>query len=591
MIIQLPPSLINKIAAGEVVERPASVLKELIENSIDAEATKIEINIEKAGLQLVEVIDNGSGMNREDLEISCDSHTTSKITTLDDLENILTMGFRGEALASISSVSETTVASRTDSDKTGASVSIESGRKNHSNVIARERGTTVTVKRLFHKIPARKKFLKSETTEFRHILSTFISYALAYPNIRFSLSHNKKSVYNLPSVSKESFNEELKVRVLDLFGSDISTNLVGINYSSPQLQIGGFTGHPRIARAQRSHQLVFLNNRPVTDKLITKAVYDAYQTLIPKNHYPIFFLFLNLNPSLVDVNVHPRKSEVRFTNSGQIFNAVRQAVNHSLLKFIKKDTQSALKEYSSLTQNKHKAQGVFSKVRQKPFLVPSRQGTSSQAMTFSREILKTNSTEPFEIYAAPRSFQVFNTYIIIEKEDKLLIIDQHAAAERVTFDRLKEQISTKSVEKQVLLIPETIDLSKPEFLSVKEHRKTLNDLGIKILIFGKQTIKVEEIPALLSKSRIRELLKDLIAEISQEDEFSRSKNIEETENLLLSTLACHSSIRAGKALEREEIDDLVKRLLNSQSPYSCPHGRPIIWEIPKNELEGKFERH
>ncbi|MBU0976472.1 MAG: DNA mismatch repair endonuclease MutL [Patescibacteria group bacterium] len=590
MIIQLPPLLINKIAAGEVVERPASVLKELVENSIDAKATNIEVNIEKAGFQLIEVVDNGSGMSKDDAKIACDSHTTSKITTIQDLESILTMGFRGEALASIASVSELTLQSKTDSDRTGISITIENGKKNKPQETSREHGTSVFVKRLFHKIPARRKFLKSETTEFKHMLSTFINYALAYPHIRFSLSHNKKLVYNLPSVSKESFNDELRVRINDLFGTNISSNLVGINYRSPNLHIEGFLGHPRIARAQRSYQLTFLNNRPIADKLTSKAVYDAYQTLIPKNRYPIFFLFLKINPSEVDVNVHPRKTEVRFSNSGQIFNSVKQAANQALLKFIKKDTSEALKEYRELTQDFRKERHIQLKPSKGQFFGSNKGISSSKAIDFTKEILKPKNAD-FKLYTAPRAFQVFGTYIIIEKEEKLLLIDQHAAAERVTYEKLKEQIQKRNIEKQVLLLPETIELSKPEFLAANEHRDQLASLGIRISIFGKSTMKVEEIPALLARSRISDLLKDLIAEISNVDEFSKSQSFEESENHLIATLACHSSIRAGMPLVKDEIDDLVKRLLNCQNPYSCPHGRPIIWEITKNELEEKFERH
>ncbi|MFC1780407.1 DNA mismatch repair endonuclease MutL [Patescibacteria group bacterium] len=602
MIIKLHQNLINKIAAGEVVERPASVLKELLENSIDAKSTKITVNIEKAGTELIEVIDNGEGMSREDAKLACQSHTTSKITTIQDLDEIATMGFRGEALASISSVSALTLVTKDTGSTTGTKVIVDKKQKLIVKEVSTNKGTKITVKRLFHNIPARKKFLKTESTEYKHILVTFINYALAFPNIHFNLAHNKKSVYNLPSISKDSLNEELKIRINDLFGSKIASNLVDIHYNAPDLQIFGFVGHPRIARSGRSHQLVFLNNRPINDKLITKAVYDAYHSLIPRNKYPIFFLFLRLDPTKVDINVHPRKSEVRFADTQSIFQAVKQAAKQSLLKFLKKDAKKALEQYPEYKPKSVEIENFQS--QSKPvgsrFIADNKDQTPTQqqisgAISFTKELLNkkmpvgAEDLQPF----SSRAFQLFNTYIIIEKDDKILFIDQHAAAERVTYEKLLTQFRNDRIETQKLLLSEVIELDKLEFQSLKENRNDLSKLGIKLSIFGKSAFKVEEIPLLLVKSNIKELISDILSELTQSDESVGDANprpIQKTQNHLIATMACHTSIRAGMKLKQVEIDDLVNKLLKCKNPYSCPHGRPIIWELSREELEKNFKR-
>jgi DNA mismatch repair protein MutL len=627
MIIKLHQNLINKIAAGEVVERPASVLKELIENSIDAKATKITVNIEKAGIDLIEVIDNGGGMNREDAKLACQSHTTSKITAIQDLEEIATMGFRGEALASISSVSALTLVTKDGSSSTGTKVTADKKHKIILEEVSTNKGTKITVKRLFHNIPARKKFLKTESTEYKHILVTFINYALSFPGIHFILTHNNKSVYNLPSIAKDSFNEELKIRINDLFGNKIASELVDIHYNAPGLQIFGFVGHPRIARSGRSYQLVFLNNRPINDKLITKAVYDAYHGLIPKNKYPIFFLFLKLDPAKVDINVHPRKSEVRFADTQTIFQAVKQAAKQSLLKFLKKDAEKALEKYPIKPVEAEDLQPSSESV-QSPALSsasnqPSRDRADRQdlaslptkskiqkrftptqhqisgAISFTKELLNPKifvGAEDLQPLSR-KAFQLFNTYIVMEKNDKILFIDQHAAAERITYEKLLKQIRNDRIETQQLLLSEVVELNKLEFQSLKENRENLSKLGIKLAIFGKSAFKVEEVPLLLVKSNIKELIADILSELQNTDNkaigtvgVENLQPLEKTQDHLIATMACHSSIRAGMSLKREEISDLVNKLLKCKNPYSCPHGRPIIWELSRNELEKNFKR-
>jgi DNA mismatch repair protein MutL len=625
MIIKLHENLINKIAAGEVVERPASVLKELLENAIDAKATKIEVKLEKAGTKLIEVIDNGTGMDREDAKIACDSHTTSKITTIQDLDNIFTMGFRGEALASIGAVSKLTLETKNNKNKIGTKVTVENGKARVEDV-TKEVGTRVSVERLFHNVPARKKFLKSESTEYKHILVTFINYALAYPNIHFILTHNKKSVYNLPSVAKDNFNAELKVRLNDLLKSRVTDELVEVRYSSPYIKIEGFTAHPKAAKSRKSYQSIFLNNRPIIDKLISKAVYDAYLGLIPKGLYPIFFLFLTIDPSKVDVNVHPRKSEVRFSDGQSIYQAVKQAAKGSLLKFLQNDAKKALDKYPEykpesvgvqnlepdrksvgdpnlrpITQkpidNTVRAENLSAVASAKADFQPNQKPTGQQissAISFTKEILKPESVGMEYIpsnSSLPPAFQLFATYIIIEKGDKIFFIDQHAAAERVTYEKLQKQIKNGRIDTQKLLIPEVVEVNKIEFEALKENRKDLEKLGIRLAIFGKSAFKVEEIPILIAKANVKKLIEDVLSELKNDtvgvENFQPVRDIQDH---IIATMACHTSIRAGMKLHQAEIDDLARKLLACENPYSCPHGRPVMWEMPRGELEKKFKR-
>ena len=596
MIIKLHDNLINKIAAGEVVERPASVLKELVENSIDAGSSKIRINIEKAGTGLVEVIDNGSGMTKEDAKLACNSHTTSKITTIQDLDKIDTMGFRGEALASIASVSKLTLETKTHEESSGIKIVIDNGKKQAEEEISKDIGTKISVIDLFHKIPARRKFLKSDSTEYKHILSVFYNYALSYPHIQFTLTHNGTTVHKLPSVAKDSFNKEFLFRINDLFKERISKNLVEINYSSPYLQTKGFTGHPKISTSRKSYQLIFLNNRPITDKLISKAIYDSYQGLMPKNRYPIFFLFIEMDPAVVDVNVHPRKSEVRFSNSSQIYTSVKQASKQSILKLLKHDTKRALDQYSDFpTSTQRKSLGVHQKINLSQKKDPKKTSRVSKklisdSISFTEKILQPSVGLPGKnIHVSSRAFQIFKSFLLYEKEDNLVIVDQHAAAERVTYEKLLKQLDKRGVETQVLLLPETIELSSQEFELLKSHRKYLDKLGIKLTIFGKETFKVEEVPNLISKTNVNNLIQDILSDLKSEDK--KIDSFDEIKKHLVATMACHSSIRAGMKLEQIEIDDLIRNLLSCKSPYSCPHGRPIIWEISRNEIEKHFERH
>ncbi len=593
MIIKLYPQLINKIAAGEVVERPASVVKELIENSIDAKATKILVDIEKSGLHLIRVVDNGTGMDREDALLACESHTTSKIASIQDLDNIVSMGFRGEALSSIASVSDFEMITKDKTSKTGTKIEIKYGKFQKAEDISSNIGTSISVKHLFHNVPARKKFLKSERTEYANILDTFLKYALSFPSIHFLLTHNNNSVYNLPSITSEDFNKELLLRIDDIFSNEISENLVEINYNSPRINILGYIGHPKISRSSKAYQYIFLNNRPIIDKIISKAVYDAFTGLMPKDRYPIFFIFLNINPNEVDVNVHPRKSEVRFQDPNFIYRSVNEASKRNILKFLQKDTQEALKKYSKFAVNiKKKLKNMYPKL-QKSFEI-------EKSIIFTKELLKSpkqNVTytrdETYNFYSksipSNQVIQIFESYIICILEDKIVLIDQHAASERVTYEKLKKQIDSNAIETQRVLFSENIDLDPSKFEVFMENRKNLEKLGIKLSLFGKNSVKVDEIPAILAKSDFEKLIFDLLDEL-QENTGIRLDKFNKIKEKLIATMACHTSIRGNMKLTQDEMNYLINELFLCENQYSCPHGRPILWEISKDEIEKKFKR-
>lgn len=593
MIIRLHQNLINKIAAGEVVERPASVVKELIENSIDAQAKQIDLNIENGGSKLIEVADNGIGMDIEDAKIACMSHTTSKIASVEDLDNINSMGFRGEALASIASVSKFTLQTKSNNEEVGYLLFYKGGKKAKEEEISKNDGTSVRVEDLFYNTPARLKFLKTTNTEYKHILTVFINYALSYPKIHFTLNHNDKLIYNLPEVQKDSFNEELLSRSNDLFGSKLSDNMIPVTYRGPKLEISGIIGHPEMARSTRGKQILFINRRPINDRAISRAIYDAYTGLIPKNKYPVFILFLSLDPRNVDVNVHPRKSEVRFSEPSQIFQSAKTAARQTILKFLRKDTNRALSDYSDFFNHKRDIQDRLPRESLKQSSqLKAPKPTISQSLDFTRELLSNDSPQnTIRPKQTGRSFQVFNSYIIIEKKDSLLVIDQHAAAERVTYEKLQQEIRNSAVETQKLLIPETIDFDKSRFELLKEKRRELSKFGIDLVIFGKSAFKIDEVPLLIASANVEKLIRDIADYLDSDLDNRKVDSLRDLTEKIISTMACHTSIRAGMKLEREEIENLVKNLLECENPYSCPHGRKIIWEIERKDLEKKFGRH
>ena len=600
-IKKLPQNVINQIAAGEVVERPASVLKELVENSIDANATKIVVKLENAGKKLIEVTDNGVGMDKLDARSAFEQHSTSKISKTEDLQSISSLGFRGEALASISSVSKVTLyAKPRESDVPGVKVVTQAEKTTLMEETGAEEGVRISVEDLFGTVPARKKFLKGDPTEFKHITDTFIQLALSRSDIHFELYHNDKLVYILP----ESL--DLKQRIFDIFKAGISENLTEVTYNSPTVRISGFVGHPSVSQNDSSKQFIFLNKRSIQERIVAKAVSTAFHTLIPREKYPVYFLFITIDPSKVDVNVHPRKQEVKFEDSQQIFISVKQAVESAL----QRDLQSELKEKVGIEQSssdfpqKPRDFGTSHSIEGKkgqnsgfrggnsevlPLKPPP--SSISESMKFSQALLENfrNDSEGQEFALNGEFIQIFNTYLLTTKGDKFLIIDQHAAAERISYEKLMEKYEKgEQVEQQKLLTAITVDLKPYQVQLLEENIENFEKFGFEIEEFGGSTFQITAIPAVFKDSDIEGLIEETLEMLAQV--VKSSTPLEELIDKMLTSMACHGSIRAGQKLERSQAQYLISELLKCKEPYSCPHGRPIIWELPRYEIEKKFKR-
>ncbi|MEI6462083.1 MAG: DNA mismatch repair endonuclease MutL [bacterium] len=605
----LPQNLINQIAAGEVVERPASVLKELVENSIDAGASNIIINIQRGGIQKIQIIDDGSGMDEEDAIKSFERHATSKITNLDDLYSIMSYGFRGEALASIASVSKVTIETKSESSKVGTKVRTSEGKVFENNEIGKNRGTTINVEDLFYNVPARRKFLKSENTEKNHLIDAFLNIALVNEKISFELNFDGKNSYKLPA------RDTLKQRIQDIFKYDES-ELIEIKYES-QINISGFTLHPKTCKSSKQNTYIFVNGRFIKDNIIGKAVQQSYTGFMPRELYPVFFIKISLNPKDVDVNVHPRKLEVKWGNQQQIFNSINIAVHSALEKALKIQTQSQITGDSynnNLSSIKTELSGTSNSMYSSPYKQSIKNswetkstwnGGPREAMSFTKNIFEdskslnsnleegqistnTEGVPNTTILPYINATQFLKTYILIEYIDKVQIIDQHAAAERITFDRLKKSFEMKSFSSQKLLLPYTLTLNAKQLNTLTDNLELFNSLGIVIEKMGPSEYGVIEIPHELSKESIEETIEETLSEISEENLSAKSAN--DKIDKLIATMACHHSIRGGDNLTREEINHLVLDLLSTDNPYSCPHGRPIVWELKLSEFEKKFGR-
>ncbi len=583
----LPDSTIKKIAAGEVVERPASVVKEIIENSIDADADEIKIEVIEGGIRQIKISDNGIGMSEEDANESYKLHTTSKIKSIDDLNNINSFGFRGEALASISAISQTVIHSYENKSKPIKLV-IEEGRIIESTPSPRTVGTTITVTDIFRHLPARKKFLRSAQTEYRNILIEIIKVAIREPQIKFEVWHNQKLTLTLAKTN------DYKQRILDIYPNLQSQDLIDVFLESPLVNISGYVIHPNKLSADRTKQFLFINNRFVLEKSISKAIRDGYFSMIPKENNPGYFLNYEIDPEHLDINIHPRKLEVKIDRIGEIFSMTRRTIESALKKKVQNDLAQKFGT-NFQAYEKQKDTGNFFSPEQaqnsqiKSTIIPLKETFNfgkptknliKKSLAFTERIL--NPTPDLFKYT-----QLFKTYILLEKEDEVLIIDQHAADERINFEKIYAKIENeKMLEKKDLLIPINLDFSDEEIELVKENTLLFSSLGLDIDIFGKNTIKINTIPEFSRDIDFLAFLKEIIETLRNKSDDSAK----DTKHKIASSLACHGSIRAGKELTGIEVEKLVSDLFKCEKPYSCPHGRPIIWTLTKKELEKKFNR-
>lgn len=602
----LDPKLINLIAAGEVVERPASVVKELVENSIDAGAKKITIYIKSGGLTEIKVIDDGSGISPEDAPQAFVQHATSKISTVEDLDNIYTLGFRGEALASISSVADVTIETKTETQQAIAVFSQAGNIQNAASAKATT-GTTITVKDLFAKVPARRKFLRSEQTEFGHIEDTFINIALVNLNVHFELYHNERLLHRLPAV------KEFTDRVLEIWGEKVAQNLYYSTTDIPGGKLTIYLGKPDIGRKDRKLQYIFVNSRYISDRALQRAVADGYVGFLPKEIYPVYFVMLELDPKQVDVNVHPRKLEVRIENSQQIFSIIRNTVNDTLSKQTKQDiitrvsgsqpsdTPSFINDIPKLSDARPRTTySTPGSVTHKPSI--------NQSLNFTKSLLEnTRRSDPGEQSVKPYvqatenkfigntnypiPFQVFATYIVYQQDEQLIFVDQHAAAEKILYERLRKQMD--HTRKRPLLTPLIVNLTAKEKEKALAIKDKLGTAGLEIDDFGGNSIQVTHLPELTPNLDVEKFIQGVLEhrnDIPEEDTELLTRDLSEEAHLLIATLACHGAIRAGQKLTVGEMQNLIGDLKECEMPYNCPHGRPVSWTMPKYELEKNFKR-
>ncbi|MBN2016573.1 MAG: DNA mismatch repair endonuclease MutL [Candidatus Cloacimonetes bacterium] len=598
----LDEKVINHIAAGEIIERPASVVKELIENAIDSNPTKIVVNIENGGKKLIEVIDNGSGMTKDDALLSLERHATSKIYSLDDIQNIATLGFRGEALPSIASVSEMELISlpQNQDKKPAIFIQIQGGDIKDVTETGSTPGTIIRVKNLFKNVPARQKFLKTTQTEMQHITRTIQHLACTHHEISFKLSHNGRQILNYPKV------EFLEKRIVDIFGDNFfKNNVIPVQTTFDGLSLKGFIGsYHEDADWEKIHYL-YINERYISDKIIYSAIKKAYEPFtkksLLKNQLPLYILLLDLPGNLLDVNVSPTKTEVRFKDSHVIFNFVKTSLTNALLDFERqKFAELRTGEPSNHEQsNESSIESVYEKSssakkssehydHSQNLFVHQKKDVQLSYLFEDNVIKNKNKIIESEII---NPWQIDDSFIIVETKSGMLVVDQHAAHERIQYEKIKKRLeeNEKGLDGQKLLFPLVIDLPKhlqkviPDFL--EEYRDMFVKVGFKIKVFSGNSIIVEEIPKDLQDWKKGDILVEIFKQI--EEEFSPDGDFRDT---LAKSYACHASIKLHQKLSKKEMLELINRLFACKNPFFCPHGRPTIIEITFEELKKRFKR-
>ncbi len=644
----LPSNIINKIAAGEVIERPASILRELLDNSIDAHSTHIEIVIDEAGVKKLAIIDNGTGISETDLKLAVLRHATSKIEREDDLFSINTLGFRGEALPSIASISKFTISSKTEGQDLGFRVSIEGGETIEESPIIMNKGTSIVVEELFYNVPVRRKFLKKEHTEFSYLYELFNRYAIFYHNISFDFYKNGKKILSLPQQTQIE-------RIKEVFGSEIAESLFEISDNSIDFKIGGFIGKPELSYKTNSNIYIFLNGRFIKDKTILVAISKAYSNLMEHGKYPFITLFCKVNPSFMDVNVHPQKAEVRFNDTNRVFSFVYHTIIDTLSKtpWVKKEivayttkkdennikndflenkkffnnknsfelsenidslenqlqhkneidktnssqqfTQKHFNYYFPEQLNKEnsidnsKTSNLNNKDTESPFLRDIiKESLFIKDPNFNNQNITNTSNNPTALFSNLIVIgQIFSTYIVCQSSDSLILIDQHAAHERVGYEELLKNYREKKRHSEELLIPILLELTFDKIAIFEEYLSIFDEMGFSITLFGNKTLKIERVPSIFVNSKITKLILEIIEELQTTGFSSR---YEERVREIFSRIACHSVVRGGDSMNNYEIYSLLKKMDEIDFSAHCPHGRPVYFKIHISEIEKKFHR-
>ncbi|MBU0499344.1 MAG: DNA mismatch repair endonuclease MutL [Gammaproteobacteria bacterium] len=586
-IKRLPDHLVNQIAAGEVVERPASVVKELVENSLDAGAGRIEIAIEQGGVRLIRVQDDGCGIDREELALALARHATSKIASLDDLEGVRSMGFRGEALPSIASVSRLTLTSLAQGQDHAWQVAEGESEPRPAALPA---GTLIEVRDLFYNTPARRKFLKAEKTEFAHIETLVTRLALARFDVRFRLQHNGREVLALATAERP---EEQARRLALLLGEAFVQSALAFEQAAAGLRLYGWLGLPAFSRSQPDMQYFYVNGRMVRDKLVTHAVRQAYQDVLYQGRHPAYVVFLEIDPAQVDVNVHPTKHEVRFRESRLVhdflFRSLHQVIAGSGPGGEPPSTRPA--PSSSYSQPpRAEIPAPFSRQTAMPLRVAEGRAAYALAFEAQRPVTESGISDFAEETAPPLGFalaQLHGIYILAQGREGLVLVDMHAAHERITYERLKAHQAAGRIPSQPLLVPERVKVSAAEAELCEEWAASFEALGLQIDRLDPETLVVRAIPAILRGADAAGLVRDLLADLRAQ---GSSRRLHEEMNRVLATLACHGSVRANRALGREEMNALLRELERTERGGQCNHGRPTWVRLDMKDLDALFKR-
>jgi len=570
----LPEKVASQIAAGEVIERPASVVRELLDNSIDAGSTRAFVKIQNGGKRLIRVSDNGVGMGRDDLLLCLERHATSKIKSVSDLFSLSSLGFRGEALPSTASVSRMEITSRPTDQLIGHRVKVDGGKLRSVDEIGCPAGTIVEVRDLFYNVPARRKFLRADKTEADHIIDTLSRIALPFLHIHFRLEDRDKTILNLP-LSGNDLN-----RLSVLMGRDVARTLVDLDKQVGELKIKAYLAPPDLNRSRGDRIFIYVNNRSIRDRLVTRAVMEGYGQRLMKGRYPQAVIFLEVDPSLVDLNVHPTKQEIRFRNSRLVYQTIISAIEDTLGKqfhaIFETGFDQGYRELRELAE-KHSV-GVEMADRKGRYLLAADEKLGAAVGLFQ---------EPYFMKEGPRVIgQLKDTYILCQTRDGLLMVDQHAAHERIVYETLKGAYKNMRIERQSFLIPHRLEVSVNEARIIQQKLDQLVKLGLELEHFGGRTFLLRSVPSSLIHAQWENFFYDLIPALEEEDDLSSEKAMDK----ILTVMACHGAVRAGKRMTHEEMSLLLKQLEEMDLPTNCPHGRPILKQFSYYEIEKMFKR-
>ena len=606
-IQSMPVQLVNQIAAGEVVERPAAVVKELLENSLDAGASKITIDIEQGGTKLIRITDNGHGIHKEDLILSLSPHATSKIRSIDDLEQVISLGFRGEALPSIASVSHLQLTSCWLGGDETWQLTMNNSKASEITPVANKPGTTIEVRDLFFNVPARRKFLRTEKTEFSHLDDVVKRISLSRFDVAISLRHNQRVVKALSAANNRLQQEK---RIAEILGPAFIEQAAFMDFAYEGLRLWGWIAEPTFSRSQADMQYFYVNGRMVKDRLVTHAVRQAYADVLFHGRHPAYVLFFECDPGMVDVNAHPGKHEVRFRQSRQVHDFLFRAIHKSLAEVISSDTSSHELHHFSNNADTQRASGATTSLSgfqsrfssQRPAQQPS-QSSMPFAVAEQRRAyaefapaapalnLPTTSLAETDAQDMPplgyARAQLHGIYILAENAQGMVLVDMHAAHERITYERLKTAREGEGIKSQPLLVPITIAVSSKEAQMVEDQAEVFNELGFEIDRVAEESIKLRQLPIVLSNSDVETLLRDVLSDLLTHGSSTR---IQQAINEILSTMACHGSIRANRKLTIEEMNALLRDMEITERSGQCNHGRPTWIQLSIAELDKLFMR-